>query len=89
MTDPDADSDRGLLRRIADGDQAAWGALVDRYSLLIRSVAQSHGLSPSETSDVVQEVWLRVVEDADRIADPDRLRGWLVPPGRENADAVT
>ena len=66
-----------LLESAADGDQAAWDALVDRYSSLLWSVARAHRLGDADAADVVQTTWLKLVENLRRIQDPDRLPGWL------------
>jgi RNA polymerase sigma factor (sigma-70 family) len=52
--------------------------LVERYTSLLWSVARSYRLPETDAADVVQTTWLRLVEHLDRIADPDRLPGWLV-----------
>lgn len=66
-----------LLELAADGDQAAWDALVDRYSSLLWSVARAHRLGDADAADVVQTTWLKLVENLRRIQDPARLPGWL------------
>lgn len=71
-----------LMRAAGDGDQAAWNAIVDRFSGLVWSVARAHRLSGAEAADVTQTTWLRLVENLDRISDPDRLGGWLATVAR-------
>ena len=66
-----------LVRRAADGDQAAWQALVERYGSLLWSVVRTHRLSEAEAADAVQATWLRLVENVDAIREPERLAGWL------------
>jgi RNA polymerase sigma factor (sigma-70 family) len=39
-------------------------------------------LSPADAADVVQFTWLRLVENLDRIHDPERLGGWLATTAR-------
>src|SRR5438093_11326126 len=68
---------RALLVAAAGGDQAAWDAIVSNYGSLLWSIARSYRLSAADAGDVVQLTWLRLVENIDRIADPDRLPGWL------------
>jgi RNA polymerase sigma factor (sigma-70 family) len=67
-----------LVRQAAAGDEDAWLALVDEFSGLVWSVARAHRLTASDAADVSQTVWLRLVEHLDRIADPDRIAGWLL-----------
>ena len=66
-----------LFARVQDGDQAAWDDLVDRFSSLLWSIARSHRLDTATSGDVVQTVWLRLVENLDRIREPAALPGWL------------
>src|SRR5260370_33261463 len=68
---------RQLVTAATAGDQEAWAALVERYTSLLWSVARSYRLPEAEASDAVQTTWLRLVEHLDRIADPERLPGWL------------
>lgn len=71
-----------LVRRAADGDQAAWDALVERYTNLVWSVARSYRLSSADAGDVVQTTWLRLVENLGSVHDPERLPGWLATTAR-------
>lgn len=71
-----------LVQRAAAGDQAAWNALVDRYTNLVWSVARSYRLSTSDAGDVVQTTWLRLVENLGKVQDPERLPGWLATTAR-------
>jgi RNA polymerase sigma factor (sigma-70 family) len=71
-----------LIAAAGNGDQAAWNEIVDRFSGLVWSVARAHRLAHAEASDVAQTVWLRLIENLDRIEDPDRLGGWLATTAR-------
>jgi RNA polymerase sigma factor (sigma-70 family) len=71
-----------LLKQASDGDQRAWDELVRRYTNLLWSVGRAHRLDTADIADVVQTTWLRLLENLDRIADPDRLVGWLVTTSR-------
>jgi RNA polymerase sigma factor (sigma-70 family) len=70
------------VRRAEAGDQEAWNALVDRFGNLLWSVARAHRLSPTDAGDVFQTTWLRLLENLDRIDDPERLAGWLATTAR-------
>jgi RNA polymerase sigma factor (sigma-70 family) len=74
-----------LVRAAADGDQAAWNGLVDRYNGLVWAVARSFRLAPVDASDVVQTTWLRLVEHLDRLQDPERVGPWLATTARREA----
>ncbi|GAA3733629.1 sigma-70 family RNA polymerase sigma factor [Plantactinospora mayteni] len=73
---PDNDN-ADLLARAAAGDQVAWNTLVDRHNSLLWSIARSFRLDVADAADAVQNTWLRLVENLDRIADPERLASWL------------
>ncbi|HEX2698740.1 MAG TPA: sigma-70 family RNA polymerase sigma factor [Acidimicrobiales bacterium] len=74
--------DGALVTAAADGDQAAWDALVKRFSGLVWSIARSHRLSQADAADVSQTAWLRLVENLGRLRDPDRVGAWLATTSR-------
>jgi RNA polymerase sigma factor (sigma-70 family) len=74
-----------LLRRAAAGEQAAWDALVDRYTNLLWAVARGHRLSTEAAADVVQTCWLRLLENLGRINQPERLGAWLATTARHES----
>jgi RNA polymerase sigma factor (sigma-70 family) len=80
--DPPAVSIATLLGRASDGDQWAWNAIVARFERLVWATARAHRLATSDAADVCQTTWLRLVENLDRIRDPDRLGAWLVTTAR-------
>jgi len=75
-------SNEALLRAAREGDQAAWDELVARFNNLVWSVARGFRLSGADAADAVQMTWLRLVENLDRINDPDRLASWLATTTR-------
>ncbi len=74
--------DAALVRAAAGGDQAAWDALVKRFSGLVWSIARSHRLGAADAADVSQTAWLRLVENLDRLRDPERVGAWLATTSR-------
>jgi RNA polymerase sigma factor (sigma-70 family) len=60
----------------------AWEAIVDRFSGLVWATARAHRLAPADAADVAQTTWLRLVENLDRIKDPERLGAWLATTAR-------
>lgn len=73
---------RELIQAAGEGDAAAWDAIVDRFEGLVWATARAHRLSPADAADVTQTTWLRLVENLDRINDPERLGGWLATTAR-------
>ena len=67
----------GLVIRARKGDNQAWDVLVERYAPLIWSICRRHRLDDADADDVGQSVWLRLVDQLDRIRDPAALPGWL------------
>lgn len=66
-----------LFAKVQAGDQSAWDALVGRFSSLLWGVARGHRLDTATAGDVVQTVWLKLVENLDSIREPAALPGWL------------
>jgi RNA polymerase sigma factor (sigma-70 family) len=71
-----------LLDAARAGDSASWDVIVARFSGLLWATARAHRLSTADAADVVQTSWLRLVENLDRIQDPERLGGWLATTAR-------
>ncbi|MFZ0386501.1 MAG: sigma-70 family RNA polymerase sigma factor [Solirubrobacteraceae bacterium] len=71
-----------LVSEAGNGDQAAWGTIVERFSGLVWSTTRAHRLSAAEAADAAQSTWLRLVENLDRIEDPERLGAWLATTAR-------
>ena len=46
----------------ANGDEPSWSELVDRFSVLVWSVARTVNLDRASVEDVTQAVWLRFAE---------------------------
>src|SRR5689334_23629544 len=67
-----------LVTRAGSGDKQAWDVLVERYAPLVWSICRRYRLSGADAADVGQNVWLRLVEQLDRLRDPAALPGWLV-----------
>ncbi|MEU4804712.1 sigma-70 family RNA polymerase sigma factor [Actinosynnema sp. NPDC023587] len=71
-----------LLAAAARGDQTAWHKLVARYEALLWSIARGFRPGGADRADVVQNTWLKLVENLDRVADPDRPAGWPATTAR-------
>jgi RNA polymerase sigma factor (sigma-70 family) len=74
-----------LVRAAAEGDSSAWEAIVDRFGGLVWATARAHRLSQSDASDVAQTTWLRLVENLDRIREPERVGAWLATTARRES----
>jgi RNA polymerase sigma factor (sigma-70 family) len=71
-----------LVARARSGDRQAWDALVERYAPLIWSICRRHRLGRADADDVGQSVWLRLLDQLDRVREPAALPGWLATTTR-------
>jgi RNA polymerase sigma factor (sigma-70 family) len=86
MSQPDGHTDLAtLLRAASEGDQEAWNAITDRFTSLLWSVARSYRLGSDDAEDVVQNTWLRLLENLTKIDNPEALPGWLATTARREA----
>ena len=74
-----------LLAMADKGEQWAWDELVSRFSSLLWSVGRAHRLAENDAADVVQNTWLRLLENLGSIHNPDALPGWLATTARREA----
>ena len=74
---PGSDDDR-LIERVAAGDRAAWGALVERHLAAVVGFAWYQLGDRAEAEDVAQETFVRLIGKVDdwRPGGP-ALRTWL------------
>ena len=83
--DDDAPDVASLVASAAQGDEAAWHELVERYTPLLVRVVQGYRLGPAELEDVAQTVWLRLIEQLGQLREPRALPGWIVTTARREA----
>ena len=74
-----------LVRSAAAGDRQAWERLVDRFSGLLWSILAAYRLSNADAADVLQTTWLRLLENLERLRDPERVGAWLATTARREA----
>lgn len=71
-------------------NEQAWHEIVDRYSPLLGSVIHRFRLTPAETQDVAQTVWLRLVEHLGSLREPRALPMWIITTAkRESARCLS
>jgi len=71
-----------LVAAALNGDHPSWNRLVDRYTPLLLSVVRRYRLQGDDAEDVVQTVWLRLVEKLGSIREPEALPGWILTTTR-------
>jgi RNA polymerase sigma-70 factor, ECF subfamily len=73
-----ATTDEVLVRACREGDERAWGLLVERFSRYVYAIAiQAYRLSLQDAEDVFQEVFTRTYEHLDRLRADDAIRPWI------------
>jgi RNA polymerase sigma factor (sigma-70 family) len=77
-----------VLNALADGDSAAWSAMVSRYGRLLRHVCRQLQMTSEQTDDVVQHTWTALFIHARNIRSAEALAGWLVTTTRRECVAV-
>jgi RNA polymerase sigma factor (sigma-70 family) len=73
---------RALVQSAADGDAAAWKAIVEGLSPLVWSVVRAHRLSDADAHEVYQTVWFRFAQHLGRLREPDKAGSWLASTAR-------
>ncbi len=66
-----ASEDAALMRRVADGDQAAVGLLYDRYAALVLALARRILRDAQAAEDLLEDIFVELWSRADRY-DPSR-----------------
>jgi RNA polymerase sigma factor (sigma-70 family) len=74
-----------LVSAARQGSDDALGQIVTEFSPLLWHVGRAAGLSSSDVEDVLQTVWMRMLEHLDEIRTPTALAGWLVVTTRREA----
>jgi len=78
----------GLVEGAARSERGAWDTLVRRHEKRVTAIARAHGLCEADVADVVQTVWLRLLEHIDRIQHPERVGSWLATTTRNECMRV-
>jgi RNA polymerase sigma factor (sigma-70 family) len=74
-----------LINGARHGESWAWNGIVERFLPLVRATARGYRLNESDTEDVGQTVWLRLVENLERIREPRALPAWLITTTRNES----
>jgi RNA polymerase sigma factor (sigma-70 family) len=74
-----------LVAAASGGDEAAWSALVRRFTPMMLRALRRYRLGEADGADVLQVTWLRLLEQLPRIREPRALVGWLTTTARREA----
>ena len=66
-----------LVRAAQDGNQSAFGKLVERYQNLVTSIALSRTGDLQRSEDIAQQAFLVAWQKRSELRDPSRFGGWL------------
>ena len=69
--------DESLVERAREGDEAAFAALVRRYSPMLMRLARMYVPTDALAEDVVQETWVAVVRGLERFEGRSSFKTWL------------
>ena len=78
-------SDSELVARTRDGDEGAFGALVERYMRSAYAVALSVTGRHEDAQDAAQESLLVALQRLDECRSPEKFAGWLMTIVRNRA----
>jgi RNA polymerase sigma factor (sigma-70 family) len=70
-------ADRRLVRECLKGDEAAWGALVDKYKNLVYAIVLKSGPGIDEAADLFQSIWLDAYNDLPKLRKQSSFKAWL------------
>jgi RNA polymerase sigma factor (sigma-70 family) len=82
-------TDVELVEGIRMGDELSWTVLVERYTGRLWATARAQGLSTELAQDVVQTVWLALLDDVDKLHKAESIRFWLTTVARHEAIRVS
>lgn len=77
MSDIDGPDLPALVAAAELGRPEAWELLVRRFAPLVMAVCRQCGLARHDADDVMQTVWLRLVEHLAQLREPRALPGWI------------
>src|SRR5580658_293721 len=70
-------TDEALMTRFQKGDRGAFAVLVRRHQLALYNFALRHLRSPSAAEEVVQDAFMRVVQNASDFRQTSRFTAWV------------
>ena len=73
----DFTDDAALIGALREGDEAAFGWMLDRYNPLLHRTARMYVATDAQADDVVQETWLAVIKGIDRFEQRSSVKTWI------------
>ncbi|MEQ1642060.1 MAG: sigma-70 family RNA polymerase sigma factor [Pyrinomonadaceae bacterium] len=81
-------SDEELVLACAKGEEDAWATLVARYQRLLYSIPRRAGFDEEAAADVLQQTFLKLLQNLDKIQQPGQIHAWLVTTARRETLGV-
>jgi RNA polymerase sigma factor (sigma-70 family) len=78
----DRDTELALVRRLREGDREAFDAVFDAFNARLFSFLARLSRSRDAAEDLLEETWLRLVANAERLRPDTRLGAWLFTVAR-------
>jgi RNA polymerase sigma factor (sigma-70 family) len=75
---PAAGNDRTLVGQCLQGDDEAWGKLIEKYKSLIFSVPLRYGATRDDAADIFEGVCVDLFHELPRLRDTESLRAWIM-----------
>jgi len=72
------EEDAELMRRVQAGDEAAFGALMERWELAVKAVIARIVLNTGEAEELAQETFVRVWQQRGRFRAGAAVRPWVL-----------
>jgi len=75
-------SDEELVAGCQQGDEEAWSLLAARYQRLLYAIPRRAGLDEDAAADILQQTFLKLLENLQKIQQPAQIHAWLVTTAR-------
>ncbi|HOI04671.1 MAG TPA: sigma factor, partial [Dermatophilaceae bacterium] len=80
-----ADRAAAAFAAYREGDRERMGELVDLLTPILWHTARGQRLDQATSEDVIQTAWIRLVEGAEAIAEPQAVLAWLITTVRRES----
>jgi RNA polymerase sigma-70 factor (ECF subfamily) len=78
----DRDTELGIVARLRQGDHDAFDAVYDEFNVRLYNFLARLSRSRDVADDLLEETWLRLVANAERLRPDTRLGAWLFTVAR-------
>jgi len=70
-------NDGDLVRRCLNGEEEAYGFLVDKYKGAVHALARKKLSNYHDAQEIAQEVFIKAYQNLQKLREPDCFAGWL------------